>query len=446
VTVDVTSSVAGGPYSNAAANITATARVTNAVTPASLTVQALPALTKAFAPSTLGVGQVSTLTFTITNPAGSPARTALTFSDTLPVGLVIAATPNVVNACGGAPTVTAVAGAGAFTVAGTGVNAAAGASTCTIKVDVTSGTAAGYTNGAANVTVGGTLTNGVTNQAVTFVQASLNKAFAPTTIAQNAVSTLTFTVTNGAGNPAQSGINFTDTLPANVVIAAVPNVATSCPSGTGPIAAVAGGGTITVTGASLSAAQASCTISVDVTSSVVGGPYNNTALNISGTARVTNAVTSSGLTVQPLASLTKAFAPSTTGVGQVATLTFTVANPALAPARTGLTFSDALPAGLVIAATPNVVNGCGGAPTVTAAAGTGTFTIGGSGVNAAAGASTCAVSVDVTSATAGGYTNGAAQVTVGGTLNNNVTNQTLTVSQASLNKAFAPAAIDVGGT
>ena len=53
---DVTSSVVGGPYTNAAANISGTARVTNAVTASSLTVQSVPALTKAFAPSTAGVG------------------------------------------------------------------------------------------------------------------------------------------------------------------------------------------------------------------------------------------------------------------------------------------------------------------------------------------------------------------------------------------------------
>ena len=75
--------------------------------------------------------------------------------------------------------------------------------------------------------------------------------------------------------------------------------------------AAGGSGTITVTGASLAAAQASCTIAVNVTSGVAGGPYNNTAANISGMAHVTNAVTTSGLTVQPVPSLTKAFAPST---------------------------------------------------------------------------------------------------------------------------------------
>ncbi len=453
VTVDVTSSVVGGPYTNAAGNISATARVTNSVTASSLTVQPVPSLTKAFAPTTAGVGQASTLTFTITNPAGSPARTGLTFSDvlpTLPANLVIAATPNVVNTCGGAPTVTATAGTGTFTIGGTGVNAAAGPATCTVSVDVSSNTAGAYVNGAGNVTVGGVLTNGVTNQTFTVTQASLDKAFSPTAIDVGSTSTLTFTITNGAGNPSQSGINFTDTLPAGVAVAGAPNVQSNCPVGgaevNNPAFVATGANTITVTGLAMNAALASCQVKVDVTSNVAGGPYTNAAGNISATARITNSVTGSSLTVQSQPALTKAFAPTTVGVGQVSTLTFTVTNPALSPARTGLTLSDALPAGLVIAATPNVVNGSGGAPTITATAGTGTFSIGGSGVNATAGASTCTVSVDVSSATAAAYVNGAAQVTVGGVLTNGVTNQTLTVTQASLNKAFSPTAIDVGGT
>src|SRR4029077_7207236 len=120
--------------------------------------------------------------------------------------------------------------------------------------------------GAGNVTVGGVLVNGVTNQTLTVTQASLDKSFAPVTISQNGTSTLTFTITNGAGNPAQSGINFTDTLPSAIKVAATPNVTSTCPSGTGAVTAAAGSGSITVTGASMSAAQVSCVITVDVTS------------------------------------------------------------------------------------------------------------------------------------------------------------------------------------
>ena len=233
---------------------------------ATLTVQALPTLTKAFSPTTVGVGQNSVLTFTITNPAGAPARTGLTFTDALPIGTVIGTPNGLVNGCGGTPTITATAGTGILSVAGTGVNAAVGASACTITVNVASATAGSYVNGAAQVTAIGGMLNGVTNQTLTVTQASLTKAFAPATINQGGTSTLTFTLANGAGNPAQSGISFTDTLPANVAIAGTPNVTSSCPSGTGVVTATAGTGVITVAGATMNAAQASCTVTVDVTS------------------------------------------------------------------------------------------------------------------------------------------------------------------------------------
>src|SRR6185312_14720099 len=140
-----------------------------------------------------------------------------------------AATPSVVNNCGGAPTITAVAGTGAFAIGGTGVNAAAGPSTCTVSVNVTSSVANTYSNGFGNVTTGGGLSNGVTSQTLTVQQGSLNKAFVPTAIDVGGTSTLTFTLTNSAGNPAQTGINFQDNLPANVVVAGTPNIATTCP-------------------------------------------------------------------------------------------------------------------------------------------------------------------------------------------------------------------------
>ncbi|MBL0140675.1 MAG: hypothetical protein IPP91_01070 [Betaproteobacteria bacterium] len=251
VTVDVTSNIAGTYNNTNAGNITATQRVDTTGVSSTLTVQALPTLTKAFSPTTVGVGQNSVLTFTITNPAGAPARTGLTFTDTLPAGLVISTPNGVAGTCSGTPTITATAGAGVFTVGGTGVDAAVGASTCTISLNVTSNTAGAYVNGAAQVTAIAGMLNGVTNQTLTVTQASLTKAFAPATISQGGTSTLTFTITNGAGNPAQAGINFTDTLPANVVIAGTPNVTTSCPSGTGVVTATAGTGVITVTGATM---------------------------------------------------------------------------------------------------------------------------------------------------------------------------------------------------
>src|SRR5258707_3170880 len=83
-----------------------------------------------------------------------------------------------------------------------------------------------------------------------------NKIFSPTVITQGSTSTLTFTLTNGAGNPAQSGINFTDTLPGGITATPTPNITPTLPSGTGVVTAVAGSGSGTVTGATMNNGQA----------------------------------------------------------------------------------------------------------------------------------------------------------------------------------------------
>ncbi|PLY00503.1 MAG: hypothetical protein C0622_08620 [Desulfuromonas sp.] len=263
-------------------------------------------LSKIFDPTPVGIGQPSALTFTLTNPGSATARSAgLTFSDTLPAGVVIADPANVVNNCGGTPTITATPGSSSFTVGGTGVAAAAGTSSCTISVDVLSETAGAYINGSTNISAyASAIRNDVTDQTLTVVQPSLDKEFSTTTIVERETSTLTFTLTNGTGDPAQAGINFTDTLPTNVFVAVSPNIATSCSPGTGIITAAAGGSTIAVSGASMNDGQGSCTISVDVTSAVPGGPYNNTSANISGEYHIVNAVTTSGLTVLAMPEIT----------------------------------------------------------------------------------------------------------------------------------------------
>lgn len=114
--------------------------------------------------------------------------------------------------------------------------------------------------------------------------AVLTKAFSPSTITTNATSQLTFTLTNGTGNPAQGAaapvnvlIAFTDTLPAGVVVAST----AASPQCNGTVAASAGSNTITFSGGTLSSGQATCAISVNVTSATAG-VYNNLQANLSG--------------------------------------------------------------------------------------------------------------------------------------------------------------------
>ena len=94
--------------------------------------------------------------------------------------------------------------------------------------------------------------------------------------------------------------------------------------------------------------------------------------------------------------LTKSFTPDTILVGQTSVLTFTMTNPNSNSGLSGISFTDPLPGGVLIANPNGLVNGCGG--TVTATSGTGTITYGNG--NLAANGS-CTFSVTVLGATTG---------------------------------------------
>ncbi|MDN4596728.1 beta strand repeat-containing protein [Leifsonia virtsii] len=121
------------------------------------------------------------------------------------------------------------------------------------------------------------------------VTPQLDKAFTPTSVQTGGTSTLTFTVTNTSELASKTGWGFTDTLPAGLTLANG-TVGGTCNA---TKTAVAGGTTIAITNGTLTAGQASCTITVQVTSPVAGsftnGPGNvtETGLNPPGDTTVT---------------------------------------------------------------------------------------------------------------------------------------------------------------
>src|SRR5207245_135404 len=144
ITVDVTNvplqtgTCPDANLTDQSANISGLSNLTNAVTPSCVGVTPLvPSLNKAFSPSAITIGGTATLTFTVTNPAAFNPAQAVSFTDTLPSKLQMAATPNVGGTCTGG-SVTAAAGANSITVTSRVVPAStASASSCTITVDVT---------------------------------------------------------------------------------------------------------------------------------------------------------------------------------------------------------------------------------------------------------------------------------------------------------------------
>jgi hypothetical protein len=100
-----------------------------------------PTVTKAFSPANITPGGVSRLTITLSNANAAAIALTAAFTDNLPSGVLVAATPNPITTCGGA--VTAASGASAVTLA---ASSAIPAGSCTIAVNVTAPAAGSFVN------------------------------------------------------------------------------------------------------------------------------------------------------------------------------------------------------------------------------------------------------------------------------------------------------------
>jgi CshA-type fibril repeat protein len=116
-----------------------------------------PYLTKSFNPTTVKVGDTSTLTLTVNNRTDNGTKNGWAFTDALPDGLVVANTPNVkADGNNGSCKADVTAGAGDSSIDIKngdlpGGSSAADPTTCTITVDVTPTKAGDLTNGSSNI-------------------------------------------------------------------------------------------------------------------------------------------------------------------------------------------------------------------------------------------------------------------------------------------------------
>jgi len=230
----------------------------------------VPGFTKSFSPTSVAVGDVSTLTLTIDNLGSTLDNNSLNFVDNFPAGLEVASPSNVITSCTGG-TVTATPGSSVVSYNGGAVLAG---SSCSISVDVTPVTAGTFINTTSDLTSafgnGGTASASLTGVGV---PPGFSKAFSPNGLVDTFESTLTFTIDNTANAVDTSALSFTDNMPTGMIVAAVPNVINLCNGGT--VTAVANSGTISYSGGSVSA-NSVCTISVDIM--VDGaGDYDNDA-------------------------------------------------------------------------------------------------------------------------------------------------------------------------
>jgi uncharacterized repeat protein (TIGR01451 family) len=325
-------------------------------TTANLTVNSAVTVGKSFSPATVPIYGTSRLTININRAANAPALTGINLTDTLPNGMSIGSSPNVVSDCGGS--VNAIAGSNNISLTGGSLAGGTASSTCSINVNVRApGTVGASTNTiAANSLVtgqGATYNAAATaNLTTTNKYLTLNKSFSPTNITLGQTSKLTILILNnnlGAVDLTAAGI--TDLLPTGMSIAATPNATfagTGCTNGT--ITATPGTSIVLLSGAAI-VAGSTCKIEVDVTANFAGNLTNTLPI---GTATSAENITNSNNSVATLTLLgtsdlqvTKTNGTNTVTAG--GTTTYTIAVKNAGPNNVaGAVLTDNAPTGMTI--------------------------------------------------------------------------------------------------
>jgi len=413
---------------------------------------------KSFSPSSVSSGGKSTVTVRLDN-AGSIPITGLSLTDPLPAGMTLANPVNAQTSCAGMTAFTGNAGDGSITMTGAEI---AGNGSCDVLFDVVATGVADWTN---TIPVGNiSATGGVANQTdvigvLSFAPPTgitVAKATSPSTLTSPGLtSQLTVTLTNGT-TPV-TGLSFTDYFTTDgtmgaaangMRIASTPNETTDCSGG---IISVAADDTeFSVSNVSLGA-SASCTVTVNVTSIVIGGITNFIPIGgISTDQGLTNSgAATTSLTTQGNLGVTKKFTPNVIEPGERSVLRITFFNPTSQPAvNVGVT--DTLPANVTVPVGAASSTTCSGA---TLSSTSGTFTVSGANLSAASGgaAETCYSEIEVTSTIAGDYTNtipiGGVTGTIGGVTaqNSQPATDILRVKQPLvINKAIDGLTLDAG--
>lgn len=238
---------------------------------------------------------------------------------------------------------------------------------------------------------------------------NFSMSLSPTAIGPGNTSTLIYTIDNTANGVGVSDMAFDTMLPAAVTLEDPANPMTDCVDAT--LVAANGGSMIDFSEGRIAPGEI-CTVSVDVTSGTAGvHMISSDGLSSSEGSGSSTSVDLTVDTVRP--GFTKSFFPDNIARNSVSTLTFTIDNSANPGALSTITFTDPLPAGMVVADPANASSTCGSAsivPEVTADPGTSSISMSVFGINfpgfevLLAGA-TCTVTVNVVGTQAGTLTN-----------------------------------------
>ena len=190
---------------------------------------------------------------------------------------------------------------------------------CTISLNV-QGTTTGVKNNSVTVTSTEGGTGNTSNASLTVVLATpptITKSFGVASIALNTTTSLTFNINNPNASTTLTGIAFTDTLPAGLVVATPNGLTTTC---TGVSSAGAGTGSVSLSAGTL-ASNTSCTISVNVLGTTTG--VKNNSVTVTSTEGGTGNTSNASLTVGPAALQSIAVTPANPSLAKGLTQQFT---------------------------------------------------------------------------------------------------------------------------
>ncbi len=184
-----------------------------------------------------------------------------------------------------------------------------------------SGTFAASYNANASVSIG---------FAVTVASPTIAAAFNPASVGLNGTSTLTFTLTNPNTNVSATGVAFSDSLPAGLVVASTPAVSNTCG---GSVTTTAGGSTIALNGGTVNA-QGTCRVAVNVTATTSGNKSDTTGAITSSNETSSGAPSNTAVLMVKATPSLVLVAPATADRGKSTTLNATLTIPSGSPAPT----------------------------------------------------------------------------------------------------------------
>ncbi|WMS87295.1 Ig-like domain-containing protein [Pleionea litopenaei] len=367
-----------------------------------------PSFSTSFNSSTIGPGNESTLTYTITN-GDSFAITDLAFSNTLPAGVTISANPNASSTC--------LNGSFSAPANGTTISIADYAvepnSSCNVTVAVTASAAGSYSNVTDDLTSSeGNSGTASATLTVDTGRPNIELSITPSSMSRGDIAQVQVVFDNSLNGSLEYNFQSTISLPGGLAVADFPDVQTTCTNTSVTANSGSDVATITPTGTMTLGAGASCTSTFNAVATGVGSYLATSSLTYLDSNTFTNTVagfSSASVDIATSAALIS-FLNNPVAPGSSTDLEITLANTDRSNSVTNAAFTidlDAALSGLVATGLP-LSDICGSGSSVS---GTSVLSFTGGAISAG---STCTFTVPVTvpgGAAVGTYTGTSSDIT-----------------------------------